>query len=85
VKTNTTILKFLKEQNQINDLPLDVLRQFQEFEKTLNKAMKSYDEEMPPFAAYAMKCFTKIEMLCAALMHEKYPAALRCHKDVMKL
>lgn len=85
MKSNTTILKFLKDQGKAIDLPLDVLRQFQEFEKTMVKTLKSYDEEMPPFAAYAMKCFTKIEMFCAALIHEKYPSVLQCHEEVMAM
>lgn len=84
MKTNTTILKFLNDQGRSGELPLNVLREFQEFEKTIAQTMKSYDE-LPSFAAHAMKCFTKIEMFCLALMSEEYPGVLKCHKDIMNL
>lgn len=61
MKTSPAILKFLKSEKRTNDLPLNVLRHFQEFEKYLNKTMQSYDN-LPDFAAYSMRCFTQIEM-----------------------
>ncbi len=66
-KTQPTILKYLKNQGHGIDLSLDVLRQFQEFEKTMNSAMKSYDH-LPPAIAYGMRSFKKIEMLGIALI-----------------
>jgi hypothetical protein len=84
MKTSTSILKYLNEEGRSGELPLNVLREFQEFEKGIAQEMKSYDE-LPSFAAYAMKSFTKIEMFCLALMLEKYPEVLNCHKDVMNL
>lgn len=78
--SNFDILKHFKNLN----LPLHELRQFQEFNKSFDKAMKSYNH-LPDFVAYCMKCFTEIEMLSLALMHEKYPVVERCYTEIMKL
>lgn len=83
-KANTAILKYLKDQGRKIDIPLNDLRQFQEFEKTVQAAMKSYDH-LPPTVAFGMRSFHKIEMLGIALiMSGDYPAAQRCLDDVMK-
>ncbi len=83
-KANTTILKYLRDQGRKLDIPLNDLRQFQEFEKTIHAAMKSYDH-LPPAAAYGMRSFNKIELLGIALiMSGDYPSAQRCLDDVMK-
>src|SRR5258708_2567022 len=83
-KTQPTILKYLKDQGHGIDLPLDVLRQFQEFEKTMNSTMNSYDH-LPSAIAYGMRSFKKIEMLGMALtMSGDYPLARRCHEDLMQ-
>ena len=63
---------------------MNVLRQFQEFEKQLTKEMKFYDKTLPKFGAYCMKSFTTIELFCLSLMSEKYPDAWNCNADLKK-
>jgi len=82
MQSSTDIIKYFKNLNL--DLPLHVLRQFQEFNKSVDVAMESYDR-LPEFVAYGMKCFTQIEILSLALMSEKYPVVERCHTEIMKL
>ena len=80
--SNFDVQKYFKNLNL--NLPLHVLRQFQEFNKSYDAAMKSYDH-MPDFVAYGMKCFTQVELFSLALMHEKYPVVERCHTEIVKL
>jgi hypothetical protein len=83
-KPGQGILKHLKAQGRDIDLPLDVLRQFQEYEKALQAALESY-EGRDPAITYAMQSFTKVEALGVALiMSDAFPAARRAHDDVMK-
>ncbi len=42
-KNNPAILKYLKDQGRKPDLPLNVLRQFQEFEKYVHAEIDDYD------------------------------------------
>ena len=84
MNNSSIILKFLKEQGQSTSLPMNVLRQFQEFEKQLTKEMKFYDKTLPKFGAYCMKSFTTIELFCLSLMSEKYPDAWNCNADLKK-
>ena len=85
IKPGQGILKYLKEQGRSIDLPLDALRQFQEFEKVLNAALKSY-EGKDPAITYAMQSYTKVEMIAIALMTSgEFPAVLRAHDELMRL
>ena len=43
-KADTAILKYLKNEGRKTDLPLNVLRQFQEFEKSIYTEMNDYDK-----------------------------------------
>ena len=84
-KPNSTILQYLKKQGCPIDLPLDVLRQFQEFEKNLTSSLNSYDDRPEP-VAYGMRSFTTVQMLGIALiLSDDYPAARRCHDDIMAM
>ena len=79
---NSGILQYLKSQGRpLSDLPLDVLRQFQEFEKSMTAALNSYDDRPEPIAS-GMRAFTKVEMLGVALiLSGEYPAPV----DVMTI
>ncbi len=83
-KPGQGILSYLKNNKGGIDLPLDVLRQFQEFEKILAASLDSY-EGKPQEITYAMQSYTKLEMMAIALMmSEEFSAVRRCHDDIMK-
>jgi hypothetical protein len=83
-KPNTEILKHLKEQGRNIDLPLNILREFKEFEKDLYSELKSYDE-LPDEISYAMRCFLKLQMLGMASTNEQQlGGAKRCLDHLMK-
>jgi hypothetical protein len=81
------ILKYLKKQGRGADLPLDVLRKFQEFEKVLAAGLGSY-EGKDPIVTYAMQSFTKAELFTQALAlsdEDEFPAVRRCYEDLMEI
>lgn len=83
-KSSPTILKFLADQGRQGSLPLNVLREFQEFEKLIHIQDKEFDL-LPPPVAYGMRCFSKIEMLGMALATSgEFKAADKCLKFIMK-
>ncbi len=80
---NNAFMGFLESQGRA-DLPLDVLRQFQEFEKSVHSEMAGYDK-LPATAAYGMRCFSKLQMFGMALaMSGEYEAAQRCLTNLME-
>ncbi len=82
-KSDTAFLRYIKDQGRQPDLPLNVLRQFQEFEKSVHSQMSSYDE-FPAPVAYGMRCFSKLEMFGMALaMSGEHSAAERCLNHLM--
>lgn len=84
LKPNNAFLKYLKDQDRPLDLPLDILRQFQEFEKSVHAEMNDY-EKLPEIAAYGMRCFSKLRMFGMALaMSGEYQAAERCLNHLMQ-
>jgi hypothetical protein len=85
-KPGQGILNHLKEQGRIgSDIPLNDLRQFQEFEKALFTELQSH-EGKDPAVKYAMQSFTKVEMLAIALfMSDEFPAVRRCHDELMEI
>jgi hypothetical protein len=83
-RTQPLILKYLKAQGRDSNLPLHILRQFEEFEKTLAHSFKSFDQ-LPPEQAYVMRSFKKIEMLGVCLCASgEYSAANSCFEDIIK-
>ncbi len=83
-KPTPTILKFLADQGRQGSLPLNVLREFQEFEKLVHIQDKEFDL-LPPPVAYGMRCFSKIEMLGMALATSgEFKAADKCLNFIMK-
>ena len=84
-KPDQGILSYLKMQGRSIDLPIDVLRQFQEFEKVLDAGLKSY-EGKDPAVTYAMQSFTKVEMFGMILISsDEFPAVRRAHDELMRL
>lgn len=83
MKPGEGILQYLKKTNGEIDLPLDVLRQFQEFEKSLIDSLDSY-EDRDPLVKMVMQSFQKFEMLAIALMEECNLSSLKsCHSAIM--
>jgi hypothetical protein len=81
--SHNAFMSFLRSEGR-TDLPLNVLRQFQEFEKLLGATFDSF-EDLPPEVAYGMRSFKKIEMLGMALaLSGDHPSAQRCLDDIMK-
>jgi hypothetical protein len=86
-KPGQGILSHLKNKGRSpTDLPLNVLREFQEFEKVLAAGLKSY-EGKDPAVTYGMQSFTKLEMLAVAMMmsDKEFVSARRCYEDIMRM
>lgn len=72
MKPGEGILQHLKREKGSIDLPLDVLRQFQEFEKSFMATLESYEDNGgDSLATWAMQSFHKCEVL--ALAHAAQP------------
>ncbi|MBF0360959.1 MAG: hypothetical protein HQK49_08100 [Oligoflexia bacterium] len=86
MKPGKGIIEHLKNQGRdINELPLNVLREFQEFEKMLASTMDPY-EDRPEEIKYGIQSFTSVEMLAIALFmteDSKFSSVRRCHDDIM--
>ena len=83
-KTQPALLKYLKDEGREIDFPLNVLRQFQEFEKSVHSEMAGYDD-LPESAAYGMRCFSQLRMFGMALgMSGEHEAAGRCLTQIME-
>ncbi len=81
------IIEYLKKQGRsIEDIPFKDVREFQEFEKTFNAAIQSYDGRDNEIK-YCMQSFTIVEALCMAIFMDKdsgFGAVDSCFKDIMK-
>jgi hypothetical protein len=86
LKPGQGIIGYLKDKGcNPSEIPLDVLRQFQEFEKGVHDAMKSY-EGKDEAVTYGMQSYTIVEMLAISLIESgDYPAVKKCHNHLMKL
>ncbi|MBF0300248.1 MAG: hypothetical protein HQK51_16115 [Oligoflexia bacterium] len=86
MKPGKGIIEHLKNQGRDpSKLPLNVLREFQEFEKLIASTMDSY-EDRPEEIKYGMQSYTKVEMLAIALFmteDNKFSSVRRCHDDIM--
>ena len=72
MKLGEGILQHLKKEKGSIDLPLDVLRQFQEFEKSFMATLESYEDNGgDSLATWAMQSFHKCGVL--ALAHAAQP------------
>lgn len=84
MKPGDGILQYLKNTKGKVDLPLNVLRQFQEFEKMLADDLDSY-ESQDPLVKRVMQSFQKFEILAIVLMEEEKLRSLKsCHNSIME-
>ena len=85
LKPGQGIINYLKSQGRSIDLPLDQLRQFQEFEKMISVGFESY-EGKEPSVTYGMQSFMTVEMLVIAMMASgEFPALQCCYDDLLEL
>jgi hypothetical protein len=84
-KPGQVIINYLKSQGRNIDLPLDQLRQFQEFERMIQARFESY-EGKEFSVTYGMQSFITVQMLVIAIMATgEFPALQRCYDDLLKL
>jgi len=78
MKPGEGILQHLKKEKGSVDLPLDVLRQFQEFEKSFMATLESYEGDgSDSLVSWAMQSFHKCEVLALAYAAQSDGASLK--------
>jgi hypothetical protein len=84
MQSGVAFFQYFRENNKL-DLPLHVLRQFQEFEKALDAKFKFYNT-LPAAPAYAMRNFSILEMMAIALVQtDENKSGKKCLDHLMRL